>query len=133
MRRTLLAAVALAAASGFGGPTAGAQEVTAVVSPGPGPYRAALESFERALGRKVTVIQLPDKAAVFARAEIVVTFGGEAASLRFPETATVVACLSPALYGREIHRGDFTHISMKPPPRKLLAELKALQPGPKRP
>lgn len=125
MRTLALAVLWLGVAAG-----ARAQEVVAVVSSGPGPYRAAYESFVQALGRRVPALKLGRAGETKAR--VIVAFGGEAASQTYPENATLIACMAPALGYASDHQGPYAFLTMKPAPAALISGLKLLQPGLKR-
>ena len=102
----LLLAAALAAA----GPSR-AQEVAAVLSSAPGPYRGALDSFVRAYGREVSTVRLPARLPA-AGAGVFVAFGGEAALRSYPADATVIARLAPGLGSRGRHPAPVRFLSM---------------------
>lgn len=112
-------------------PSAAARAVFAVLSGAPGPYQDAFEGFTKEFGQTVPTVRLPDRVAAVATS-VIVAFGGEAAVQPYPNGATVIACLAPGLKKRPRHRGAFVRVTMKPPARRLLAELRRLQPGLKR-
>lgn len=114
-----------------GPPSSAAGEVFAVLSGTPGPYQDAFEGFATEFGPEVPTVRLPDR-VLAAEASVIVAFGGEAAVQPYPKGAIVIACLAPGLKTRPRHRGPFVRVTMKPPARKLLAELRRLQPGLKR-
>lgn len=130
MRAAAPPALLLAAALAAAGPSR-AQEVAAVLSSAPGPYRGALDSFVKAYGREVTTVRLPARLPA-AGPGVFVAFGGEAALQSFPADATVIACLAPGLGARGRHQGPFVFVSMKPAPGALLPALRRLQPRLKR-
>lgn len=106
-------------------------EVVAVLSGAPGPYQDAFEGFIKEFGREVPTVRLPEQVSA-AGAGVIVAFGGEASVQPYPDGATVISCLAPGLKTRPRHRGPFVRVTMKPPARRLLAELRRLQPGLKR-
>lgn len=114
-----------------GAPPAAAREVFAVLSGAPGPYQDAFEGFSKEFGREVPTVRLPDRISA-SGASVIVAFGGAASVQPYPDGATVIACLAPGLRTRPRHRGPFVRVTMKPPARKLLTELRRLQPGLKR-
>ncbi|UPT73689.1 MAG: hypothetical protein M0D55_17830 [Elusimicrobiota bacterium] len=81
-----------------------AQEVAAVLTSAAGPYQAAFESFQKALGRRVPFWRLPaPRPGSAARARVIVAFGGEAATQDYGEGAALIACMAPGLAGRLRH------------------------------
>lgn len=112
-------------------PSTAAREVIAVLSGAPGPYQDAFEGFTKEFGARVPTVRLPERVSA-AGVSVIVAFGGEAAVQPHPDGAIVIACLAPGLKTRPRHRGPFVRVMMKPPARKLLAELRRLQPGLKR-
>lgn len=112
-------------------PPSAAGEVFAVLSGTPGPYQDAFAGFTKEFGAEVPTVRLPGRVSA-AEASVIVAFGGEAAVQPYPDGAVLIACLAPGLKTRPRHRGPFVRVMMKPPARKLLAELRRLQPGLKR-
>ena len=128
-RRLLACALAVVSCSAAG--VARAQDVVALVSPAPGPYQAAFESFAKALGQPVAAYHMPkERAKIDSGVRVVVAFGGEAAVQAESGRATVIACLAPSLASGS--RRGVAVMAMKPSAEGLLAKLRLVQPGLKR-
>lgn len=111
-------------------PALPAQEVVAVVSSAPGPYQAAYASFAAAFGGPFATVRLPAASpSAPSGTLVVVSFGGEAALTEHPPDVFVIACLAPGLGERTLDRGRASYVAMKPPPVRLLSELRRVQPG----
>ncbi len=124
---------ALLLAGLIGASPSAAQEVVAVITSAQGPYEAAYASFVKTFGREVTVLRLPGRLpSASTRTRVFVAFGGGAAAQTYPENATLIACLAPGTSPRLRHDGPFVFVTMKPAPKRLLTELRRLQPGLKR-
>lgn len=110
---------------------AGAEPVVAVLSSNSGVYNEALAAFTAAYGSTVPVYDFgrgrPD---LEPDTRVVVTFGGKAATARWPDQAALIYAAAPGTEIPPRRRSGITiPISMVPAPRTLLTRLRALQPG----
>lgn len=126
--RRRFAAVALAAACSAANSPVRAHETVAVLSASARSYQAAFDGFAKGLGAPVPSFRLPDQTPeTGGDTRVVVAFGGEAASRRYPERSTLIVCLAPGLPESEI-RGRFVRVDMKPAVEPFLAKLRLVQP-----
>lgn len=110
---------------------AGAEPVVAVLSSNSGAYDEALAAFTAAYGSTVPVYDIErGRPNLGPDTRVVVTFGGKAATARWPDQAALIYAAAP---GTEIpprrRSGITVPIGMVPAPRALLARLRSLQPG----
>lgn len=110
-------------------PSCGAQEIAAVIGSSKGPFQAAYDAFVGTLGREVPTARLPGGRLPGDGARVIVAFGGEAALQAYPDSAVVIACLSPGLGQGPRRSGRLSHVTMRPAPARLLSEMRRLQPG----
>lgn len=123
--RSILKAGALWCLLGAG--TLPAAGVVAVLSGDSAPYKEALEGLKSVvpdLGSAV-LPALPD----LKGAQVVVTFGGEAALKGYPSSVALVAALLPDPKLKISAAGSLTKVGIPPAPAVLIAKIKSLQSG----
>lgn len=125
--------VRLAVVLGLAATSLRAQEVLAVLSSDLSAYQEAHAAFAAVYGQGAGVRNLSDGGfSVPPETLLIVAFGRKAAERDYPSRVKLIACLAPGLPARWAGNRPAVVISMLPPPEKLVAALKGIQPGLKR-
>ncbi len=133
MTSRLLRPAALALLLASGARPAAAGGVAAVLSYDGGAYLEAFSAFREAYGKEVPRFDISaGKPELPPGTDIVVAFGGKAASYRYPSDVTVVYCLAPGLFKNRAQDARAVKVSLIPKFSDILARFTQVQPGLKR-
>ncbi|HNT97074.1 MAG TPA: ABC transporter substrate binding protein [Elusimicrobiales bacterium] len=106
------------------------ERVIAVLTRAESVYMEAFSAFQAAYGSEIRYYDLSEGAPSLPKeARTIVTFGGKAASFRYPEGTKVIYAMAPGLQLSRTRYPGAVKISMLPPVDRVLKRLRSIQPG----
>lgn len=106
------------------------ERVVAVLTRAESVYMEAFSAFQAAYGSEIKYYDLSEGAPSLPRgARTIVTFGGKAASFRYPGGTRVIYAMAPGLRLSRTRSPGAVKISMVPPVDRVLKRLRSIQPG----
>ncbi len=106
------------------------ERVIAVLTRAESVYMEAFSAFQAAYGSEIRYYDLSKGAPALPKeARTIVTFGGKAASFRYPGGTKVIYAMAPGLRLPGTRSPGAVKISMVPPVARVLKRLKEIQPG----